>query len=143
MIDEVCDGLREFEEAHDISARSREGGMQLVGTSGTVTTLAGIHLGLDRYDRSKVDGIWLKHEHVLSVSDRLSEMSYEERVRQPCVGRDRADLVIAGCAVVEAITRTWPAKRVRVADRGLREGMLMALIREADQERRIASHAGS
>lgn len=143
MIDEVCDGLREFEEAHDISGNSRDAGMQLIGTSGTVTTLAGIHLGLERYDRSKVDGIWLKQEHVLSVSDRLSEMSYEERVRQPCVGRDRADLVIAGCAVVEAITRTWPAKRVRVADRGLREGMLMALIREADHEGRTASHASS
>jgi exopolyphosphatase/guanosine-5'-triphosphate,3'-diphosphate pyrophosphatase len=102
----------------------------MLGTSGTVTTIAGVHLGLDRYDRRRVDGCWLSGEEVTQVVDRLLAMSYEDRIASPCIGAERADLVLAGCAILEAIRRAFPCPRLRVADRGLREGMLVQMMRE-------------
>ncbi|MGI9372162.1 MAG: Ppx/GppA phosphatase family protein, partial [Hyphomicrobiales bacterium] len=102
----------------------------LLGTSGTVTTIAGVHLGLPRYDRSKVDGCWMSHDEVSVVTDGLLKMSYDERAASPCIGRERADLVLAGCAIFDAIRERWPAPHVRVADRGLREGILTTLMQE-------------
>jgi exopolyphosphatase / guanosine-5'-triphosphate,3'-diphosphate pyrophosphatase len=99
----------------------------LLGTSGTVTTIAGVHLGLRNYDRSRVDGAWLSDNDVLTVTNRLLAMTYEQRVQHGCVGRERADLVLAGCAILEEIRRAFPAPRIRVADRGLREGILTEL----------------
>ncbi|MGI9385170.1 MAG: Ppx/GppA phosphatase family protein, partial [Methyloligellaceae bacterium] len=90
----------------------------------------GIHLELPAYDRKRVDGCWLRSREVRSVSNALIDMTYEERVAQPCVGSDRADLVLAGCAILEAILRMWPCQRLRVADRGLREGILATLMAE-------------
>ncbi len=107
-----------------------EGDIHLLGTSGTVTTIAGIHLGLRRYDRSKVDGTWIDFADVSAVTQALSLMSFEERTDVPCIGRERADLVLAGCAILEAIQASWPCQRLRVADRGLREGILLTLMRE-------------
>jgi exopolyphosphatase/guanosine-5'-triphosphate,3'-diphosphate pyrophosphatase len=104
-------------------------GLHLLGTSGTVTTIAGVHLGLRRYDRRRVDGLWLGASEVSEVVDRLIRTSYEERVANPCIGAERADLVLAGCAVLEAIRCVFPCDRLRVADRGLREGMLIELMR--------------
>jgi exopolyphosphatase/guanosine-5'-triphosphate,3'-diphosphate pyrophosphatase len=95
-----------------------------------VTTLAGVWLGLDRYDRNKVDGCWLGVDKVQGVTQDLLNRSYEQRVAEPCIGRDRADLVLAGCAILEALLRLWPAERLRVADRGLREGILTMLMAE-------------
>ncbi len=103
--------------------------MHLLGTSGTVTTVAGIHLGLKRYDRTRVDGTWLQAQSISGVVDRLATMSFEERVANPCIGAQRADLVLAGCAIMEAVREVFPADRLRVADRGLREGMLVQLMR--------------
>ena len=100
----------------------------LLGTSGTVTTIAGVHLGLDRYDRRRVDGLWMSGDAVDRAIARLRSMNFEERAAQGCIGRDRADLVLAGCAIFEAIRRAFPAPRVRIADRGLREGMLIELM---------------
>jgi exopolyphosphatase/guanosine-5'-triphosphate,3'-diphosphate pyrophosphatase len=102
----------------------------MLGTSGTVTTIAGVHLGLSRYDRRQVDGCWMSDKSVTSVVERLLAMDYEQRVANPCIGRERADLVLAGCAILEAIRRTFPCVRIRVADRGLREGILVQLMRE-------------
>jgi exopolyphosphatase/guanosine-5'-triphosphate,3'-diphosphate pyrophosphatase len=102
----------------------------LLGTSGTVTTIAGVHLGLRRYDRSRVDGCWLDAPAIADVTGRLLAMSYEERVSNPCIGRDRADLVLAGCAILEEIRDAFPSPRIRVADRGLREGILTLLMKE-------------
>jgi exopolyphosphatase/guanosine-5'-triphosphate,3'-diphosphate pyrophosphatase len=107
----------------------RDGEIYLLGTSGTVTTLAGIHLELPRYDRRRVDGIWLSHDEVTKVVAKLCATSYQERVANPCIGAQRADLVLAGCAILEAIRRVFPCERLRVADRGLREGMLVELMR--------------
>jgi exopolyphosphatase/guanosine-5'-triphosphate,3'-diphosphate pyrophosphatase len=100
----------------------------LLGTSGTVTTLAGIHLGLARYDRRRVDGIWLSSDEVTFVTRTLLSWEFEQRVASPCIGADRADLVLAGCAILEAIREAWPSQRLRVADRGLREGILTELM---------------
>jgi exopolyphosphatase / guanosine-5'-triphosphate,3'-diphosphate pyrophosphatase len=103
--------------------------MHLLGTSGTVTTIAGLHLRLKRYDRRQVDGCWMSDAEVQSVLDELRAMSYDERIASPCIGSERADLVLAGCAILEAIRRVFPCERLRVADRGLREGMLVELMR--------------
>lgn len=96
----------------------------LIGTSGTVTTLAGVHLDLPRYDRRKVDGLWLSDAEVTAMQAKLLSWDYAGRAANPCIGPDRADLVLAGCAILEAIRRRWPSSRMRVADRGLREGLL-------------------
>jgi exopolyphosphatase / guanosine-5'-triphosphate,3'-diphosphate pyrophosphatase len=106
----------------------RSVGFHTLGTSGTVTTIAGVHLGLERYDRRRVDGIWMSRPDVDSVLDRIRNMSFAERAANACIGADRADLVLAGCAIFEAIRRAFPAERVRIADRGLREGMLTEMM---------------
>ncbi|MER0237681.1 Ppx/GppA phosphatase family protein [Fulvimarina sp. MAC8] len=100
----------------------------LLGTSGTVTTLAGIHLNLERYDRRQVDGLWLTQQEADELVQRILGWSFEERVANPCIGSDRADLVLAGCAILEGIRRVWPARALRVADRGLREGLLIEMM---------------
>src|SRR6185312_15158514 len=105
-------------------------GLHLLGTSGTVTTIAGVHLELPRYERRRVDGCWMRDTEVTVVVERLLAMSYDERVANPCIGGERADLVLAGCAILEAIRRAFPCERLRVADRGLREGMLVQMMRE-------------
>lgn len=130
MVAYVTGLVRPWESLHSFRAFSNAGNVHLLGTSGTVTTVAGIHLGLKRYDRARVDGCWLAVDEVQSVTYRLLARSYEERVAEPCIGHERADLVLAGCAILEAILRMWPAERLRVADRGLREGILATLMSE-------------
>ncbi len=102
----------------------------LLGTSGTVTTIAGVQMGLRRYDRSRVDGSWILSEDVGKVTANLLAMTYEERILNACIGRERADLVMAGCAILEEIRLAFPAPRIRVADRGLREGILTKLMKD-------------
>jgi exopolyphosphatase / guanosine-5'-triphosphate,3'-diphosphate pyrophosphatase len=102
--------------------------IRLLGTSGTVTTLASLHLGLAAYDRSLIDGLIVPAEAMRDISAELSGMSLDERQRVPCIGTERADLVVAGCAILEAIIDIWPAERLGVADRGIREGILRLLI---------------
>jgi exopolyphosphatase/guanosine-5'-triphosphate,3'-diphosphate pyrophosphatase len=104
--------------------------MHLLGTSGTVTTLAGVHLNLLRYDRRRIDGIWMSDEDLTATIARLLAMSYSERASNHCISAERADLVLAGCAILDAIRTAFPLKRLRVADRGLREGMLVEMMRE-------------
>ncbi|MEA2998450.1 MAG: exopolyphosphatase / guanosine-5-triphosphate,3-diphosphate pyrophosphatase [Sphingomonadales bacterium] len=102
--------------------------IRLLGTSGTVTTLASVHLALPSYDRRAVDGLLMPAESMRAVNAMLSHMSIEERAQLPCIGSDRADLVVAGCAILEAIMDIWPAKTLGVADRGIREGILRSLM---------------
>ena len=102
--------------------------LRLLGTSGTVTTLASLHLDLPQYDRRAVDGLIVPAGAMRAISARLSAMSLAERQRLPCIGRERADLVVAGCAILEAILDIWPADRLGVADRGIREGILRSLM---------------
>jgi exopolyphosphatase/guanosine-5'-triphosphate,3'-diphosphate pyrophosphatase len=105
-------------------------GLHMLGTSGTVTTIAGVYLELPRYERRRVDGCWMSDDQITGVVERLLDMNYEGRVANPCIGAERADLVLAGCAILEAIRRAFPCRRLRVADRGLREGMLVQMMRE-------------
>jgi exopolyphosphatase/guanosine-5'-triphosphate,3'-diphosphate pyrophosphatase len=134
MLGDVAGRLRPFESAHGIGAQAAAGALQMLGTSGTVTTVAAVHLGLAKYQRSRVDGAWVTVDEIRGVARRLAAMDYDARAAHPCIGRGRADLVVAGCAILEAIMGLWPAGRVRVADRGVREGILRALVREADRE---------
>ncbi len=120
--------LERFEQEHGIREVIAAGDVQLIGTSGTVTTLAGIHFGLPRYDRRRVDGCYLRTEDAMAVTRRLRGLDREDLSAVPCIGRERADLVVVGCAILEAICRTWPIEVMRVADRGLREGMLHRLM---------------
>ena len=116
------------------------GQIHLLGTSGTVTTMAGVHLDLRRYERRRVDGCWIGNDEATRVIERLLAMSYEDRVANPCIGAERADLVLAGCAILDAIRAAFPCQRLRVADRGLREGMLVQMMREDgvwDEETRV------
>jgi len=105
----------------------------LLGTSGTLTTLAGIKLGLKRYERSRIDGQWLQRDEILKISDDIVSRDFEGRAAIPCVGTDRADLILPGCAILGAIMDNWPCGTLRVADRGLREGILIALLRESER----------
>jgi exopolyphosphatase/guanosine-5'-triphosphate,3'-diphosphate pyrophosphatase len=110
-------------------AKSRDlGDLRLLGTSGTVTTLASLHLELPHYDRKAVDGLIVPASSMREISARLANMSLEERRGLPCIGQDRADLVVAGCAILESILDIWPASRLGVADRGIREGILRNLM---------------
>ncbi|QNE31996.1 Ppx/GppA family phosphatase [Sphingomonas sp. NBWT7] len=108
-----------------------EGPRRLLGTSGTVTTLASVHLGLDRYDRAQVDGLIAPSASMRAISQRLAHLSIAERALLPCIGRERADLVVAGCAILETILDLWPAERLGIADRGIREGILRRLMATA------------
>lgn len=136
MVADVSSRLVPFEAKYGFGERLKGALTSFLGTSGTITTIAGIELGLARYDRNRVDGCWLNPDAVGRVTRKLLASSYQERVDQPCIGRDRADLVIAGCAIVDALLRLWPCARLRVADRGLREGILTTLMWEDGMIRR-------
>lgn len=114
-----------------------DGGLRLLGTSGTVTTLASLHLDLVQYDRRAVDGLIVPADAMREISARLSAMSPGQRRELPCIGRERADLVVAGCAILEAILDLWPAARLGVADRGIREGILRSLITAGGEGERL------
>ena len=103
-------------------------GIRLLGTSGTVTTLASVHLALPCYDRRAVDGLHVPIEAMQKISGMIANMDFEERSALPCIGDERADLVVAGCAILEAIMEIWPAKNLGIADRGIREGILRSLM---------------
>jgi exopolyphosphatase / guanosine-5'-triphosphate,3'-diphosphate pyrophosphatase len=124
MVTEVSGMLSAFDGSTRLAHMAGTGRFHLLGTSGTVTTLAGVHLGLKRYDRRRVDGLWMDRTSVDRMIETILGWSFDERKANPCIGSERADLVLAGCAILEAIRRHWPAERLRVADRGLREGML-------------------
>jgi exopolyphosphatase/guanosine-5'-triphosphate,3'-diphosphate pyrophosphatase len=128
MVAEAVAALAPFERTNDIQRHVRTGRVQMLGSSGTVTTLAGIHLALPRYIRALVDGSVLTFEQISVVSTHLAGLDLAGRAANPCIGRERADLVLSGCAILDAICATWPVGRLRVADRGVREGILFDLM---------------
>ncbi len=134
MIEEIAAQIEPFIERNGISRQIAAQRMQMLGTSGTVTTLAGVYLGLTRYDRRVVDGSYLRVDHARDIVRRLVAQDFEGRARHACIGVERADLVVAGCAVLEAICDCCPVERLRIADRGLREGILVDLIGSARAE---------
>lgn len=136
MVRDVSAMLERFDGRDRLAELAQSDRFHLLGTSGTVTTLAGVHLGLERYDRRRVDGLWMDRVHVDAMIERLLSWDFEARTANPCIGADRADLVLAGCAILEAIRLHWPSERLRVADRGLREGMLSELMADDGAWRR-------
>src|SRR5579875_3580956 len=129
MVAETAAALAPFERTHHILRYIAPARVQMLGSSGTVTTLAGVHMALPRYIRALVDGSTLTFEQIARVSARLAQLDFAGRAANPCVGRERADLVLSGCAILDAICATWPVGRLRVADRGVREGILFDLLR--------------
>lgn len=105
-----------------------DGRGHIIGTSGTITSLAGIHLKLPYYQRDKVDGLWFRSHDAVRVARDMASRSPEDRAKEPCIGKDRSKLLVAGCAITDVLCEKWPSKMIRVADRGLREGMLMGLM---------------
>ncbi|MBK1794155.1 Ppx/GppA family phosphatase [Devosia sp. WQ 349] len=140
MVSYVSEHLRQFRGREKLRQMIAEHPVHLIGTSGTVTTLAGLHLGLERYERLKVDGLWMRRDQVDETMRVLLNMPFERRVAHACIGKDRADLVLPGCAIFEAIRREWPTDRVRVADRGLREGILISLMDADRSQKRPIRH---
>ncbi len=145
----MVEHVRQLLLANDAATRFgplfRSGRGQLIGNSGTVTSLAGVHLRLDRYLRSAVDGVWLSREGAEEARQRLHDATPEERAAEPCIGPERADLVLAGCAILDAVWSVWPAGRLRVGDRGLREGILLSMMHGAGsggQRRRTRGSRG-
>lgn len=128
MVEDVAARLRSFDGRDRLAHIVASPKFHLLGTSGTVTTLAGVHLELDRYDRRRVDGLWMDGTSVDRMVEKVLGWDFHQRVANPCIGADRADLVLAGCAILEAIRAVWPSERLRVADRGLREGILSELM---------------
>jgi exopolyphosphatase/guanosine-5'-triphosphate,3'-diphosphate pyrophosphatase len=128
MVEAVKAEMGACPDAAPFRAIFAAGKAHIVGTSGAITSLAGLHLGLRRYDRAKVDGLWMTRAQCEAVAARLTALSVVERAAEPCIGPDRADLVLAGAAILQAVQELWPSERVRVADRGLREGLLLSLM---------------
>jgi exopolyphosphatase/guanosine-5'-triphosphate,3'-diphosphate pyrophosphatase len=137
MVEEVSCELAAFDERNQVTRQVEAGRVQMLGTSGTVTTLSGIQQQLPRYDRSRVDGSWLTLLDARAIIADLCTMDFAGRAQNPCIGRDRADLVVAGCAVLDAIWTRWPVPRLRIADRGVREGILADLMADTRAPRRL------
>lgn len=125
-----------FTKAQKFREAFERGNVHVVGTSGAVTSLGGLHLDLDRYRRDRVDGLWMSHVDTWSATERLLSKDIKQRAQEPCIGPERADLVLAGCAILQAVLDEWPSERIRVADRGLREGLLLSMMRADRRGRR-------
>ena len=136
MVDHVKAEITAFKRADPMKPLFEADRAHLVGTSGAITSLAGMHLRLPRYDRNRVDGIWMTRDQCDSAAGGLLAFSAAQRAAQPCIGPDRADLVLAGAAILQAVQEAWPCSRVRVADRGLRKGILLSLMSERNGPRR-------
>ncbi|MCA1654340.1 MAG: Ppx/GppA phosphatase family protein [Sphingomicrobium sp.] len=119
--------LRSFARFIDMLPEDRTD-IRLLGTSGTVTTLASVHLALPSYDRRAVDGLHVPIEAMRRINTMIAEMDFGQRADLPCIGAERADMVVAGCAILDAILDIWPAEKLGIADRGIREGILRSLM---------------
>jgi exopolyphosphatase/guanosine-5'-triphosphate,3'-diphosphate pyrophosphatase len=130
IVEKICGMMRPLDEANQISAKIWREGVQMLSTSGTVTTLAAIHLDLPKYDRAKVDGLKLSISDIRAATKKLMAMSPSQRSLHPCIGSARTDFILSGCAIFEAIVRTFPIAQITIADRGVREGIIVSLMRE-------------
>lgn len=132
LVDEIDARLAPFDAKFGISETFAGDGAMMLGTSGTVTTLGALHLKLPRYDRSRVDGLILDFNVIETMAYNVSTMSWEQRRDLPCIGPERADLMVMGCAILKAITGRWRTDQIRIADRGVREGLLVNMMRDAE-----------
>ncbi len=131
IVAKISSQLSPMEAEHGIANRIWKENVQMLSTSGTVTTLAAIHLNLPHYDRSKIDGIKLSISDIRGATQTLMRMSHAQRAAHPCIGSSRTDFILSGCAIFEAIARTFPIEKITIADRGVREGIIVSLMREA------------
>lgn len=132
LVQDVQQQLDAFGRRNGVSEAVARGDVLMLGTSGTVTTLAALHLGLSRYDRRRVDGMQLSMDDVNRLVGEVISINCADRSQLPCIGPERADLMVMGCAILAAITSTWPARLMRVADRGIREGLLLEMIQASE-----------
>jgi exopolyphosphatase/guanosine-5'-triphosphate,3'-diphosphate pyrophosphatase len=130
IVGKIAELLVPMERENQIAARIWKDNVQMLSTSGTVTTLAAIHLDLPHYDRSKIDGIKLSISDIRGATQTLMKMSPAARAAHPCIGAARTDFILSGCAIFEAIARTFPIDKITIADRGVREGIIVSLMRE-------------
>lgn len=130
IVEKICDLMRPLDDANQISPKIWREQVQMLSTSGTVTTLAAIHLNLPKYDRAKIDGLKLSISDIRAATKKLMAMSPSERALHPCIGSARTDFILSGCAIFEAIVRTFPIDQITIADRGVREGIIVSLMRE-------------
>ncbi|MCE2927438.1 MAG: Ppx/GppA family phosphatase [Rickettsiales bacterium] len=128
MVSALAKRLSIFSDKNNITRHVAAGDVQLLSTSGTVTTLAAIHLDLPRYDRARIDGITLSAADIRATTRKLLAMRPSERFSHPCIGPDRSDFILSGCAIFDAISGLWPAQDITIADRGVREGIILSLI---------------
>jgi exopolyphosphatase/guanosine-5'-triphosphate,3'-diphosphate pyrophosphatase len=142
MVEAVKAEIGAFRGADALKPVFEAGRAHLIGTSGAITSLAGLHLKLPRYDRAQVDGLWMTRDDCEAAAERLMRLTPRERGAEPCIGPDRADLVLAGAAILQAVQELWPCVRVRVADRGLREGLLLSLMARPPRRRRRSRAGG-
>jgi len=131
IADKIDNALEEFDSMYGLSQKIANGEMQIIGTSGTVTSLGAFHLNLSHYNRSAVDGLCLSFDEIQSAREKLEKMSNQERIMHSCIGPQRADLTLAGCAILGAICDFWQMDELMIADRGIREGILIDLMRSA------------
>lgn len=143
MVEAMKSHLVDTQEAEVLRPSFEAGRAHLVGTSGAITSLAGLHLGLKRYDRRQVDGLWMTRSQCEQVAQRLLAVDVAGRAEEPCIGPDRADLVLAGAAILQSVQELWPCERVRVADRGLREGLLLSLMADPPRRRHRGHRRGA
>lgn len=140
---EMCDFVRKTIKEQGCETRFtnvfQQGRGHMIGTSGTITSLAGIHLKLPYYQRAKVDGLWFRSADAVAVARDMGSRTPAERAKEPCIGEDRAHLLVAGCAIIDVLCEMWPSKMIRVADRGLREGMLIGLMRKGQKPQKVLS----
>lgn len=130
IVEDIVKMLLPMDRANGISTQIRDNKVQVLSTSGTVTTLAAIHLGLKHYDRSKIDGLKMSVDDARAATATLMKMTPTERATHPCIGSARTDFILSGCAIFEAIARVWQVSHVTIADRGVREGIIVSLMRE-------------
>lgn len=128
MVEYLVHRLQEFDVDQQIEATASQDALQLLSTSGTVTTLAAIYMGLPRYERAKIDGITLSTDKLRASIEGILQMRASERFNHPCIGSDRSDYIISGCAIFEAVCRLWPVRDITIADRGVREGIILSLM---------------
>ena len=134
---DVIELLTPFCQQHNILDTIELGQVQMIGTSGTVTTLGALSLGLERYERNRVDGLWMSFGAINSQISDIITMDINTLRAIPCIGAERAELMIMGCMLLNAICLKWPVGKLRAADRGIREGLLLAMI---EKNRHNSSH---
>lgn len=128
--------LAEFEEKYNIAEAIEAQEIQVLGTSGTVTVLGAVHLNLPRYNRSAVDGLALSVQDIAKTITKIKRMGDDGRKKHACIGMQKADLTMAGCAIIEGLLSFWPITEITIADRGIREGILLDMMHVNKQQKK-------